>query len=93
MSAGVKPKKLLSSRIPIDRELARYHPQLEAELCECLAAMRHNEQLFNLETEPDLVEQRIYERRALQCRYHYLLGQARRLGLCTILRPEKYLEP
>jgi len=92
MPAPVKPKGLLSPRIPADKELARYHPDLEAELCECLADLRHNAMLFDLETEPDLVEQRIYERRALQCRYHYLIGEARRLGLRTILRPERYAE-
>ena len=86
MFAGVKPKKLLSPRVPVEKELLRYAPALEAELAECIRGLRQNEQLFNLETEPDLVEQRIYERRALQCRYRYLIGRARALGLRTILR-------
>lgn len=87
MPVGYKAKTPLSPRIPQDKELGRYHPGLEEELCECMAAMRHNEMMFNLEVEPDLVEQRIYERCALQSRYRYLLGEARRLGLHTVLRP------
>ncbi len=86
MFVGVKQKGLLSPKVPADRELNRYYPTLEAELQECIQGMRHNEMLFNLETDPDLVEQRIYERRALQCRYHYLLEKARALGLRTVLR-------
>lgn len=89
MPAGVKHTSLISPKISPDPELQRYHPNLEAELCECLAGIRHNEMLFNLEVEPDLVEQRIYERCALQCRYRYLLAQARKVGLRTILRPDE----
>ena len=33
----------------------------------------------------DLIEQRIYERQALLCRYRYLLARARELGLHTVL--------
>ena len=88
MFASTKPKNLLSPKVPSDPELERYRPTLEAEMCECIQGMRHNEMLFNLETEPDLVEQRIYERCALQCRYHYLLEKARALGLRTVLRPD-----
>lgn len=66
-------------------ECERYCPQLEQELHECLAQMRQNQTLFDLETEPELVEQRIYERQALQCRYRYLMRKARALGLRTIL--------
>lgn len=87
MFTGVKPRTLLSPKVPMDQELLRYAPALEAELAECLQSIQHNEMLFNLETEPDLIEQRIYERRALQCRYRYLLEKARTLGLRTILRP------
>lgn len=89
MPAGVKHSSLLSPKIPSDPELERYRPNLEAELCECIAGMRHNEMLFNLEVEPDLVEQRIYERCALQCRYRYLLAQARKVGLRTVLRTDE----
>ena len=35
---------------------------------------------------PELIEQRIYERQALLCRYRYLLARARELGLHTILK-------
>ena len=41
--------------------------------------------MFDLEVDPDLVEQRIYERQALLCRYRYLIQRARELGLHTIL--------
>ena len=47
--------------------------------------MRHNEMLFSLEVEEDLIDQRIYERKALLCRYHYLQAKARALGLRAIL--------
>ena len=52
---------------------------------DCLAEMRRNQLLFDLETEPELVEQRIYERSALLCRYRYLQRKARALGLRAIL--------
>ena len=32
-----------------------------------------------------VIEQRIYERQALLCRYRYLLARARELGLHTVL--------
>ena len=66
-------------------ELERYRPTLEQELRDCLAEMRRNQLLFDLETEPELVEQRIYERSALLCRYRYLQRKARALGLRAIL--------
>ena len=40
----------------------------------------------DLEVDTDLIEQRIYERQALLCRYRYLLARARELGLHTILK-------
>ncbi|MCI7254784.1 MAG: DUF2508 domain-containing protein [Oscillospiraceae bacterium] len=70
---------------PLDPELERYRPTLEQELRDCLAEMRRNQLLFDLETEPELVEQRIYERSALLCRYRYLQRKARALGLRAIL--------
>lgn len=88
MPTATRRKPLLSPRVPSDPELLRYHPGLEDELTEVLADMRHNEMMFNIETDPALVEQRIYERQALRCRYRYLLEEARRLGLHTILRQE-----
>lgn len=78
----------MSPKVPADKELLRYHPELEADLADCIRCMKHNEMLFNLETEPDLVEQRIFERRALQCRYRYLMEKARTLGLRTVLRSD-----
>ena len=71
-----------------ERELAELGlcvPALPDQLRECLADIRHNQMLFDLETEPELIEQRIYEQRALECRYRYLLRQARAAGLRAIL--------
>ena len=76
---------LLSSRIPRDTEHERYHPELEEELKECLFCLRRNEMMFDLEVDTDLIEQRIYARQALLCRYRYLLARARELGLHTVL--------
>ena len=70
---------------PVDEELRRYQPTLEEEIRDCLEQMRHNEMLFSLEVEEDLIDQRIYERKALLCRYHYLQAKARALGLRAIL--------
>ena len=47
--------------------------------------MKRNEMMFDLEVDTDLIEQRIYERQALLCRYRYLLARARELGLHTVL--------
>ena len=76
---------LLSGRIPRDAEHERYHPELEEELKECLFCLRRNAVMFDLEVDSDLIEQRIYERQALLCRYRYLLARARELGLHTVL--------
>ena len=76
-----KEKTLLSPRIPRDTEHERYHPELEEELKECLFCLQRNAMMFDLEVDSDLIEQRIYERQALLCRYRYLLAQARELGL------------
>ena len=71
---------LLSPRIPRDNEHERYHPELEEELKECLFCLQRNAMMFDLEVDSDLIEQRIYERQALLCRYRYLLARARELG-------------
>ena len=78
-------KSLLSRRLARDTEHDRYHPELEAEIKECLYCLRRNAMMFNLEVDPDLVEQRIYERQALLARYRYLLARARELGVHTVL--------
>ena len=77
---------LLSSRIPRDNEHERYHPELEEELKECLFCLQRNAMMFDPDVDSDLIEQRIYERQALLCRYRYLLSRARELGLHTILK-------
>ncbi len=50
-----------------------------------MALMRQNKMLFDMEVEPEQAEQRIYEGRALQCRYEFLMRKARAVGLRTIL--------
>ncbi len=85
MSQPTPRKTLLSRRVVRDMEHERYHPELEEEIKECLYCLNRNAMMFNLEVDPDLVEQRIYERQALLCRYRYLLQRARELGLHTIL--------
>ena len=59
--------------------------ELEEELKECLFCLKRNEMMFDMEVDTDLIEQRIYERQALLCRYRYLLARARELGLHTVL--------
>lgn len=54
---------------------------LKKELKECLEEMRHVQMLFDLETEPELIDRRIYEYQALQCQYGYLQRKARAAGL------------
>ena len=68
--------------------ISRLHflQELEEELKECLFCLRRNAMMFDLEVDSDLIEQRIYERQALLCRYRYLLARARELGLHTILK-------
>ena len=85
MSEAASRASLLSPRVRRDMEHERYHPELEEELKECLYCLRRNAMMFNLEVDPDLVEQRIYERQALLCRYRYLLQRARELGVHTVL--------
>lgn len=47
------------------------------QLKECQALLRQNEALFNLESEEELIDCRIYEREALLARYSYLLRRIR----------------
>ena len=68
-----------------EQELAQYFPSLKEELRQCMEDISHNEMLFDLEVEPDLIEQRIYEREALRCRYRYLMRRARANDLRVIL--------
>lgn len=88
MSIATKPHKQTARLDGRSLELERRRAGLEEDLKEVLADLRHNEMMFNLEIEPDLVEQRIYERQALRCRYRYLIERARELGLRTILHEE-----
>jgi hypothetical protein len=83
---SVRPiQSLLSRRVPRTIEHERYCPELEEDIKDCLRSLQHNQMLFDLEIDPELIDQRIYERQALLCRYRYLIGRARALGLHTIL--------
>lgn len=68
-----------------DPERQRYEPDLEQELRDCLQQLEYNQNWFDLETEPELIEQRIFEREALRCRYRYLMRRARDLGLRAVV--------
>lgn len=86
MTRTLRPERgNLSPRVPRDPEHERYCPELEQDLQECLACLRCNEMMFDLEVDSDLIEQRIYERQALLCRYRYLLARARELGMHAVL--------
>ena len=47
--------------------------KLREELRECIQQMKHNEAVYDLVSEPELIDAAIYERQALICRYEYLL--------------------
>ncbi len=85
MTVNPRIPSMLSPRLPRDTEHERYHPELEEEIRECLFCLRRNAMMFDLEVDSDLIEQRIYERQALLCRYRYLLQRARELGVHGIL--------
>lgn len=82
---------LFAKSAPAQADLAALRPpcrgseQLEQDLRDCMADMRQNQMLFDLETEPELIDQRIYEYQAIQSRYRYLQRQARAAGLRAIL--------
>lgn len=82
---------LFAKSTPVSSELAALKPpcrgpqQLEQDLRDCMADMRQNQLLFDMETEPELIDQRIYEYQAIQSRYRYLQRQARAAGLRAIL--------
>ena len=67
------------------RPVCRGSEELERDLKECLWEMRCNQMLFDLEIEPELIDQRVYEYQAIQSRYRYLQRQARAAGLRVIL--------
>ncbi len=71
--------------VTIHKTAACLTPQTGILLKECLFCLKRNEMMFDLEVDTDLIEQRIYERQALLCRYRYLLARARELGLHTVL--------
>lgn len=76
---------MLRPHLTQTKEQPAHDRELEQELRECMQEMRHNQMLFDLETEPELIEQRVYEYQALQCRYSYLQRKARAEGLRAIL--------
>lgn len=63
--------------LAVKKRPAGADPALRAALRDCLDQLRHNQNLYDLEQDPDLIEACIYERAALLCRYRYLLARAR----------------
>lgn len=61
------------------------------QLRECEYLLRKNEMLFNMESEEDLIDCRIFEREALLARYQYLLRRARaeRAAAAAAPQPER----
>ncbi len=59
------------------RPVVRDRAYFERQLKNCLQEKRHNEELFDLETEPELIEAHIYRRLSLECEYRYLLRQVK----------------
>ncbi len=67
----------------LSREAAVEIP-LEAQIKECVVQMKRNQMLFDLETEPELIDELIYEYQAIQSHYRYLQRKARAQGLRAI---------
>ncbi len=81
MFTAIKKMPLLIAREKVSPELQRERAQIEQALRECQLDMQKNEMCFNLETEPDLLEEQIYQRQAIACRHRYLIERARAVGL------------
>jgi len=64
--------------------------ELLRQLNDVIFRMRQEYILFNNETEPDLIEECIYNINSLQARYAYLLKQAKAAGMenLSVLKPE-----
>ena len=58
---------------PVVRDRAYFEKQLK----HCLEEKRHNQELFDMETDPELIEAHIYRRLSLECEYRYLLRQVK----------------
>lgn len=85
MGIALLRKKNAESETAALRQMTGGEANLEQELRECLAQMRQNQMLFDLETEPELIDQRVFEYQAIQCHYRYLQRRARAVGLRAIL--------
>ncbi len=57
------------------------------DLAECRRRLRHAEQMFDLVTDPVLIDSCVYQRRALQAQYDGILMQARAQGITAWQRP------
>lgn len=85
MGITVLRKKAQQAQRPQSAAALNTIPELEEQLRQCLADMRQNQMLFDLETESELIDQWVFEYQALQCRYRYLQRLARGNGLRAIL--------
>ncbi len=57
------------------------------DLAECRCQLHHTEQLFDMVTDPLLLDSCVYQQRALQARYDGLVLQARQLGITAWQKP------
>lgn len=95
MESGVHMETVLKLIQRVDgRETDKKQEQEERQLVEQIREvsrlMACNDLWFELECDENLIESCIYQREALQARYRYLLGAARRKGIsCAPFQPKR----
>ena len=95
MESGVRMETVLKliQRVDsreTDKKQEQEKRQLLEELREVARLMAGNDLWFQLECDENLIEACIYQREALQARYRYLLGTARRKGIsCEPFQPKR----
>lgn len=61
----------------------------ERQIRDCLERTRNNQQLFDLETEPELIDAHIYRGLSLQCEYRYLMRRVRETEAEACKKPRR----
>ena len=95
MESGVRMETVLKliQRVDsreTDKKQEQEKRQLLEELREVARLMACHDLWFQLECDENLIEACIYQREALQARYRYLLGTARRKGIsCEPFQPKR----
>ena len=91
MESGVRMETVLKLIQRVDsRETDKKQEQEKRQLREVARLMACNDLWFELECDENLIEACIYQREALQARYRYLLGTARRKGIsCEPFQPKR----